>query len=358
MKKKSLLLAAVLAACTTSFAFATPQTTFEKGQTQLDLGAWNTKASTSASQYDFQKGGDDVTSDAKWNFTGGLTYGLSDKWAMQYVYHGLNTKANDEFYNDGSGNQNEVNFLYSLSKHVAAYAGWNRIHYSLDNSDADFTNNVAQLGVIFKAPLASNFDFYATGAIGTKKTSVWEAGLGYSFTKDFDINAGYRQVNTEANDDNNITFKGFVAGLSYRFGGSTPVETPAPEPVVETPAPAPQPVVHEYKDYYVDSIHFDFDVDTPMASEQTKLNNFVSVAKQNPNTTFKLVGNTDGKGGDSYNDDLSRRRVQNVANYAVNNGVSANQLQATYRGKNDPVSTNATDQGRADNRRVDIYMHK
>ena len=41
MKKKSLVLAAVMAACATSFAFATPQTQWNQGQWQLDLGAWN-----------------------------------------------------------------------------------------------------------------------------------------------------------------------------------------------------------------------------------------------------------------------------------------------------------------------------
>jgi OOP family OmpA-OmpF porin len=221
------------------------------------------------------------------------------------------------------------------------------------------TNNVAQLGLVAKAPIAGNLDIYGKAAVGTQKTAMWEAGLGYAITKDLDINAGYRYLNTKLTDDNNITYKGFIAGLSYRFGGSTPVapapvETPAPEPapVVETPAP------HVYKDYYVDSIHFDFDVDTPMASEQAKLDNFVSVAKANPGNTFKLVGNTDAKGTDTYNNDLSKRRVTNVGNYAISHGVPAAQLQATYRGENDPVSTNDTDQGRADNRRVDIFMHK
>jgi OOP family OmpA-OmpF porin len=352
MKKKTLAILAVSALCVTGAAFATPQTTFEKGQTQIDLGAWNPKAEVS-----------DVSTDAKWNFQGGLTYGLSDKWALQYQYYGLKTEGSSE--TDGAytdGNEHEVNLLYSLNKNFALYGGWNRIKNSLvyDGGNAfEKTNNVAQLGLVAKAPIAGNLDIYGKAAVGTQKTAMWEAGLGYAITKDLDINAGYRYLNTKATDDYNVSYKGFIAGLSYRFGGSTPVapapvETPAPEPapVVETPAP------HVYKDYYVDSIHFDFDVDTPMASEQAKLDNFVSVAKANPGNTFKLVGNTDAKGTDTYNNDLSKRRVTNVGNYAISHGVPAAQLQATYRGENDPVSTNDTDQGRADNRRVDIFMHK
>lgn len=43
MNKKSLVLAAVMAACSASLAFAAPQTQWEQGQWQVDLGAWNTK---------------------------------------------------------------------------------------------------------------------------------------------------------------------------------------------------------------------------------------------------------------------------------------------------------------------------
>ena len=83
----------------------------------------------------------------------------------------------------------------------------------------------------------------------------------------------------------------------------------------------------------------------------------VKVAKDTGHT-LKLVGNTDGKGTDAYNDDLSKRRVDNVKAYAVKNGVPASQLVTMYKGKTEPASTNATDQGRADNRRVDVYEHK
>lgn len=162
-------------------------------------------------------------------------------------------------------------------------------------------------------------------------------------------------------DDANISYKGFIAGLSYRFGGGHK-EAPAPEPIV-TPEPAPAPVVETpapapKNDYYVESVHFGFDEDQPLASEKAKMDHFVQVAKANPQDTFKLVGNTDAKGSSAYNDDLSKRRVDNVAAYAQSQGVPASQMQLDYKGKTDPVSTNDTDQGRADNRRVDIWQNK
>lgn len=363
MKKKSLILAVALTACATTFAFATPQTTFEKGQGQVEAGAWNVKASTSADEDVYvnnikvSSGKSDVSTDSKWNFHGGLTYGLSNKMGVQYHYYGMTTKAEDQ---NVDGSSHEINLLYSLNPNIAAYAGWNRIH----SGDFDFTNNAAQLGVVAKTQLADKFDIYGKAAVGTMKTALWEAGVGYQISKDFDINAGYRYVNTKRDSDNNITYKGFIAGLAYKFGGpkadavaETPVVATTPEPVVsqpvvETPAPAAR------NDYYFDSIHFDFDVDAPMSNQKAKLDNFVNVAKANPNNVFKLVGNTDGKGDASYNEDLSRRRVESVARYAENAGVPSSQLKMMYRGKTDPISSNTTDQGRADNRRVDIFMNK
>lgn len=369
MKRKSLVLAAVMAACATSFAFATPQTQWEQGQWQVDLGAWNPKASIDSNKINGWKKGD-VSSDSKWDFQGGLTYGLTDKWGLQYGYYGLKTGTNNEMPGT-DGDEHEVNLVYSINKNFAAYAGWNRIKNSFkDGVNYSNTNNIAQIGLIAKAPLANNLDFYAKGAVGTQRTALWEAGLGYSITPNLDINAGYRYLNTKladqgdyskVNDDMNISYKGFIAGLSYRFGGGhkeapapAPVVTPepAPAPVVETPAPAPK------NDYYVESVHFGFDEDQPLASEQAKMDHFVQVAKANPQDTFKLVGNTDAKGSSAYNDDLSKRRVDNVAAYAQSQGVPASQMQLDYKGKTDPVSTNDTDQGRADNRRVDIWQNK
>lgn len=364
MKKKVLALVAA-AACVSSFAFATPQTQFEQGQWQIDLGAWNPKAEVDSSNWGANSG--DVSSDSKWNFQGGLSYAFTDKLALQYNYYGLKTEGNHETAGyKTDGDEHEVNLVYGLNKNFAVFAGWNRI-----NNDLGFwsdTNNVAQIGLIAKAQLAKNFDIYAKGALGTKSTSMWEAGLGYSITPDLDISAGYRYLNTKLadkgeiglKDDANISYKGFIAGLSYRFGGghkAAPVEE-APAPVYEAPAPAPVEAPHVYNDYYLDSIHFGFDEDQPLASEQGKLDNFVSVAKANPTEQFKLTGNTDSKGSDAYNTDLSKRRVDNVAQYAVNNGVPASQMILDYKSFHDPVASNDTDQGRADNRRVDIWEHK
>ncbi|ETS91652.1 MULTISPECIES: OmpA family protein [Veillonella] len=348
MNKKLLALMAVTAVGV-SVAGATPQTQFDKGEVQVDLGAAHSKSKTNA-----------FSSDAKWNFDGGVTYALTDKTAVQYAYHGLKDHFVDFDYND---KMHEVNLIQSLNKNFAVYGGYGRI------SGDDFVkaNNIAQAGVIGKANLGSKVDVYGKAGVGTKKTTTWEAGLGFKATDDLDINAGYRYINTRRHADDNISFQGPVVGLSYRFGGSkvaTPVSAPAPAP---TPAytPAPAPTVQEAPkhetpklDYYVQSIYFDSDQSTPRYDQAPNLDAALKAANKYSQDQVKLMGNADTDANPQYNINLSERRVQSVAQFLVNNGVAANRLIGVANGDAKPVATNSTSSGKAENRRVDVYIHR
>ena len=76
------------------------------------------------------------------------------------------------------------------------------------------------------------------------------------------------------------------------------------------------------------------------------------------NDQVKLLGNADTDANPQYNIGLSERRVQDVAQYLVNNGVDANRLIGIANGDAKPVATNATANGKAENRRVDVYIHR
>lgn len=69
-----------------------------------------------------------------------------------------------------------------------------------------------------------------------------------------------------------------------------------------------------------------------------------------------VVGNTDSKGTDAYNQKLSERRAAAVGNYMIENGVPASLIEAYGNGERNPVADNATAEGRAQNRRVDIAV--
>ncbi len=344
MNKKLLALLAV-AAIGVSVAGATPQTQFNKGEFQVDLGANHAKDKSNLI--------DD--SKAKWDFDGGLTYALTDKTALQYGYHGLKHKTDDDSY---KADMHEVNLVQSLNKNFAVYGGWGRVKH--EDMKA---NNIAQAGIIGKAPIGSKVELYGKAGIGTKKTTTWEAGLGYKATDDLDIQAGYRYINTKADENSNISFQGPVVGLSYRFGGQKAAEpVVVPEAPVVTPAPvyerpvAPQPV--QMKDYYVQSIYFDSDQSVPRADQAPNLQAALNAANQYSNDAVKLMGNADTDANAEYNVALSERRIQNVAQFLVNNGVSADRLIGIANGDAKPVASNSTSTGKAENRRVDVYIHR
>jgi outer membrane protein OmpA-like peptidoglycan-associated protein len=74
------------------------------------------------------------------------------------------------------------------------------------------------------------------------------------------------------------------------------------------------------------------------------------------NSTLQIVGHTDSDGDASYNQQLSEGRARSVANVLINNGVPPQRLQTFGRGESQPVASNLTPAGKAQNRRVEIVI--
>lgn len=77
---------------------------------------------------------------------------------------------------------------------------------------------------------------------------------------------------------------------------------------------------------------------------------------QFPDTDITIVGFTDNTGSQSLNDKLSLERAQSVENYLAARGISTLRMKAIGQGWNNPIASNATAAGRAQNRRVEIYI--
>ncbi len=75
-----------------------------------------------------------------------------------------------------------------------------------------------------------------------------------------------------------------------------------------------------------------------------------------PNSRVEVIGHTDNTGSAAYNMDLSQRRAMSVATVLRNGGVSAARVVAYGRGEDQPVASNLTPEGRAQNRRVEIII--
>ena len=75
-----------------------------------------------------------------------------------------------------------------------------------------------------------------------------------------------------------------------------------------------------------------------------------------PNSTVQIVGHTDSDGEAAFNQQLSERRANAVADVLLNNGVPFNRIQTFGRGESQPVASNLTPEGKQQNRRVEIVI--
>ena len=92
------------------------------------------------------------------------------------------------------------------------------------------------------------------------------------------------------------------------------------------------------------------------SSFYTPLNNLAGSFRQYNQNSIEIVGHTDSTGNHAYNMGLSQRRAQSVANYLMAQGVDASRLSTRGAGPDQPVTSNATADGRAQNRRVEVTL--
>ena len=106
------------------------------------------------------------------------------------------------------------------------------------------------------------------------------------------------------------------------------------------------------------NIYFDFDKTTLKPESFVELNKVVEFLKANPNVAIEISGHTDSKGSDDYNANLSQGRSQAVVDYIVSQGIDSDRLSAHGYGESKPIDTNDTEEGRANNRRVEFTVVK
>jgi OOP family OmpA-OmpF porin len=146
-----------------------------------------------------------------------------------------------------------------------------------------------------------------------------------------------------------------------------PVVEPAPAPappvtrwVEPTPppprAPAPRPVIIEKGRQTLD-VKFAFDKSTIKDAFNSDIDDLSQVMKDYPELNVVVEGHTDSIGSDAYNDKLSQERADAVKQYMVEkNGINANRIKAVGFGEKQPIASNDTEEGRAQNRRVEAAV--
>ncbi len=129
-------------------------------------------------------------------------------------------------------------------------------------------------------------------------------------------------------------------------------EPPPPPP---PPAPPPPPPVVKQK-IVLRGVNFDFDKSTIRPDAAEILSEAARILREEPDVRVSVDGHTDARGTDEYNQRLSERRAEAVVDRLIELGVSRGRLQPQGFGESRPVASNDTEEGRAQNRRVELNV--
>lgn len=111
-------------------------------------------------------------------------------------------------------------------------------------------------------------------------------------------------------------------------------------------------------DAVVMNLLFDTDKYSLVNSEKQKMNGLIAFLKKSTDLKIEILGHTDNEGDDDHNMQLSQNRANSVKNYMISMGISSSRISTIGFGATKPVSENDTEEGRQDNRRVEIKFTK
>ncbi|HUI28401.1 MAG TPA: OmpA family protein [Candidatus Kryptonia bacterium] len=231
-----------------------------------------------------------------------------------------------------------------------------------------------RLAIPFKLP--ADAELYATGQAGifsglSRQTPISHTSWGYSAGAGFNVRIAdnlllgiwgrYNWLDQRVNTDplnapqldrHNVQY--VTAGLGLTFNAAPPPPPPPPPVVAQVPKPAPPPPMK--KKIVLRGVNFDFDKSNIRADARPVLNEAIATLKQEGSITIVAEGHTDSKGKAAYNQKLSLRRANAVRDYLIAGGISASRISVEGYGETRPVASNATDDGRAQNRRVELRI--
>jgi len=132
---------------------------------------------------------------------------------------------------------------------------------------------------------------------------------------------------------------------------AAPKAAPAP---VAAPAADPTPV----RKLVLEGVNFDYDKATLRQEDLAIIDKNAEDLKTWGDVDVEIAGHTDNRGSDKYNMHLSQHRAAAVRTYLISKGISADRLTAKGYGESQPIADNNTDEGRFQNRRVELIQHR
>ena len=190
---------------------------------------------------------------------------------------------------------------------------------------------------------------------GDEKDIVPTGSLGaeYTIDRNWSVRAEYQRyqdISDDVLDDMDANF--FGIGVNYKFAAAPVVAAVVTEEVMEE---EPVMMTKTHKEEYGTGT-FEFDSATLTDSVSERLDNFVNFLNEYPQAQVEITGYTDSSGPAAYNQKLSERRAQAVADYLIAAGIDADRFTVKGMGEENPVADNSTHEGREKNRRVEVVV--
>ncbi len=195
---------------------------------------------------------------------------------------------------------------------------------------------------------------WGTGALAGAGVGAIAGGIATGAASN---NSGAFNVGNDNEDKAVAVASGAVSGaivgalIGHCLWDREPVVAQAPPP---PPPPAPPPPPPVQQKIVLRGVNFDFNKANIRPDAAGILREAATILTEHPSVQVSVEGHTDAIGSDQYNLKLSLRRATAVKQYLVKEGVPDSRLSVRGFGKTQPVASNDTEDGRAQNRRVEL----
>jgi outer membrane protein OmpA-like peptidoglycan-associated protein len=282
--------------------------------------------------------------DTGWAVMGSVGYRWDSNWRLEFE---LAFRQNDWDTKTGAPNSGELTQFTQMVNMIFDFPLSDRTTLSFG---AGLGGNLMSLDVKTVAGVNPDDDYVLAGQL--------IAGLSYQLTSRLELFADYRYLVSDE-PEHAFNFGGpriasyendshlVMVGLRYDL-------SPEPAPQVYTPPPAPPPAPPPVAKQYI--VFFGWNKSNLTAQAASTVAQAAATAKQIGAASILVVGHTDTSGGARYNQKLSERRANTVANELVRNGISADQISAMGKGETELLIQTGDSMREPQNRRVEINL--
>lgn len=318
------------------------------------------------------------------HITGYTSEGLNNDTVTMVPFIGIQGEYNlpeDKSYNSKEPETFGYGILFGIQFNQAM--SWDLTYnfdtqYSTKDTNVDINAVIWQTGVRYDYYLNNQFSLY-----GRLAASYWdvektfsttrvkqsnsglsptiEMGFGYDPKPNLSLYSGYQLISgiggdsTGSYDDHSL-----LIGAKYRFANNNLTAKKTSVKKEENERVEPNIKIVKSRDNFVflqlDSNNFSSNSAKLSYRSLSKLDELILFLKKYPNSTVRIVGHTDSTGSYSHNMNLSLKRAKSVSYVLLNRGIEKSRIKVIGRGEEQPIASNFTSEGRAQNRRVDIII--